>query len=131
MTRENHVRVLLDSVSFSRIMCRAFRLRSRATAQLVYYLISLLSIPFLNFFEHFCFPFETQPERAHTLIQGDPDAKASFPPDGVSAACAAAGLCPGDLFRRFCALFNRKQPVHSVSKFRLSILAVWGTIMSF
>ena len=39
--------------------CRAFRLRSRATAQLVYYLINLLSIPFLNFFEHFCFPFET------------------------------------------------------------------------
>ena len=52
-TRENRVRVLLDSVSFSRIMCRAFRLRSRATAQLVYYLIRLLSIPFLNFFEHF------------------------------------------------------------------------------
>ena len=105
MTRENH------SLAFVFFILYRFQGSSRQpqvalalTAQLVSYLISLLSIPFLNFFEHFCFPFETQPERAHTLSQGDPDAKASFPPDGVSAACASARLRPGDPFRRLCTL---------------------------
>ena len=50
-------------------MRRAFRLRSRATAQLVYYLISLLSIPFLNIFELFSVQSVTHALPGHTLYQ--------------------------------------------------------------
>ena len=50
MTRENHVRVLLDSVSFSRIICQPLAWCLALTAQLVYCALRFLSSTFLNFF---------------------------------------------------------------------------------
>ena len=50
MTRENHVRVLLDSVSFSRIICQPLACRLALTAQLVYCALRFLSSTFSNFF---------------------------------------------------------------------------------
>ena len=50
MTRENHVRVLLDSVSFSRIICQPLAYSLALTAQLVYCALRFLSIPFFKLF---------------------------------------------------------------------------------
>ena len=52
MTRENHVRVLLDSVSFSRIIALN-GVALALTAQLLYRVVRRLSTPFSHYFASF------------------------------------------------------------------------------